>query len=132
MSPALSVLSYLWQLPQELAGLVFGLFMKEKLRVRGIPGIPDSIHVLYSPSMSGGISLGHYIYVKRSDDVRIIRHEFGHCRQSRMLGPLYLLVIGLPSLLWAIWWHPGRRMSYYHFWPERWADRLAGIVRKKG
>ena len=128
----LIVLSCLWQLPQDLVGLVFGLFMKDKRRVRGIQGIPDTIHVLCSPSMSGGISLGHFIYVKRSDDVRSIRHEYGHCRQSRILGPLYLLVIGLPSLFWAVWWHPGRRMSYYHFWPERWADRLAGLERKKG
>lgn len=132
MNRTLSVLSHLWQLPQDLAGLVFGLFMKDKRRVRGIPGIPDTVRVLCSPSMSGGISLGHFIYVKRSDDVRIIRHEYGHYRQSRILGPLYLLVIGLPSLFWAVWWHPGRRMSYYHFWPERWADRLAGLERKKG
>ena len=101
--------------------------MKEKRRVRGIQGVPDDIRVLCSPSMSGGISLGHFIYVKRSDDIRIIRHESGHCRQCLLLGPLYLPVIGLPSLLWAAWWHPGRRRRYYDFWPERWADRLSGL-----
>lgn len=43
---------------------------------------------------------------------------------------LYLIVIGLPSLLWA--WlgdsiAPGK--SYYWFYTERWADRLGGVKR---
>ncbi len=47
-----------------------------------------------------------------------------------LLGPLYLLVIGLPSLLWAALHEkvaPGR--SYYWFYTERWADRLGGVER---
>ena len=57
------------------------------------------------------------------------KHEWGHTRQSRMLGPLYLIVIGLPSLLWAAWWNPGRKAGYFDFYTEKWADRLGGIER---
>ena len=77
----------------------------------------------------GSVSLGQFIFLSKGrDDVR--PHEFGHSIQSLILGPLYLLVIGLPSVLWA-----GlpvcrsvrcrRRMSYFDFYTERWADRLS-------
>jgi hypothetical protein len=56
-------------------------------------------------------------------------HELGHCRQSQILGWLYLPVIGLPSLLWAAWWNEGRKRSYYSFYTERWADRLGNVHR---
>jgi hypothetical protein len=46
-----------------------------------------------------------------------------------MLGPLYLLVIGLPSLLWA-WLGDNYRekhgVSYYDFYTEKWANKLGG------
>lgn len=32
---------------------------------------------------------------------RMLVHEYGHTVQSLILGPLYLPVVGLPSLLWA-------------------------------
>ena len=79
--------------------------------------------------MHGGISLGDFVYLRPPVYERMARHEYGHCLQSRLLGPLYLPLIGLPSLLWAIWWHPGRPIGYYTFYTERWADRLAGIER---
>ena len=123
------ILSWLWQFPQELLGLLFGCFLKGKRRLTGVPGIPQGICVRFSESMSGGISLGHFVYVRRIDDIRMVRHEYGHCRQSLILGPLYLAVIGLPSLLWAVWWNPCRRVPYYRFYTERWADRLGGVVR---
>lgn len=49
---------------------------------------------------------------------------------QNLLGLLYLLVIGLPSLLWA-WLHryiaPDK--SYYWFYTERWADLLGRVKR---
>ena len=113
-----AVLLQVWQLPQNLAGLVFGWFLRGKRRYCNFPGIPESIHVMGADNMHGGISLGNF--------------EYGHCRQSRILGPFYLLVIGIPSLLWALWWHPGRSVGYYSFFTERWADRLGGVRRKGG
>lgn len=32
---------------------------------------------------------------------RLLTHEYGHTIQSLVLGPLYLLVIGIPSVTWA-------------------------------
>ena len=125
-----TVILQVWQLPQNLVGLVFGWFLKGKRRFRGLPGIPDSIRITGAENMYGGISLGNFVYCRPPVYERMARHEYGHCIQSRLLGPFYLLVIGLPSLLWAVWWHPGRRVSYYSFFTERWADRLGGVKRK--
>lgn len=45
-----------------------------------------------------------------------------------MLGPLYLIVIGIPSLLHAAV-HDSlcRNKDYKHFYTEKWADKLAGL-----
>ena len=32
---------------------------------------------------------------------RLLTHEYGHTIQSLVLGPLYLLIIGIPSVTWA-------------------------------
>lgn len=119
------ILLYIWQLPQNLLGWLLVRMMSP-----GTMSRYRDAHVLRSPRMHGGISLGCYVVVSsRMGDPDLVRHEWGHCLQSRLLGPLYLPVIGLPSLLWAIWWHPGRKVGYFSFYTERWANLLAGIGR---
>lgn len=114
------VMSYLWQLPQNLLGqLLRFLYKGEESK---------DVIVRYSPYMGGGISLGRYIIVDKNASEKTIQHEYGHCLQSRKLGWLYLLIVGLPSLL-----HAGfcrcKNHSYYDFWCEKWADRLGGVKR---
>lgn len=127
MKSALHIVLYLWQLPQNLLGLLFMLFLKPAELVRDT----GYARVYRSRRMSGGISLGQYAYVSyiSAKEEDTIRHEgIGHSRQSRMLGPLYLPVIGLPSLIWTqIYRLCGK--SYYWFYTERWADRLGGVER---
>jgi hypothetical protein len=95
--------------------------------------------------MNGGISLGMYsiidIYYWKSfggniDKIKnqnVVKHEgIGHGTQSKWLGPLYLIIIGFPSLIWA--WLYGRIIpytnnGYYKFYTEKWADKIAGIKR---
>ena len=121
-------LLWIWQAPQNIVGLVFGAFIKDQHEVhtssRGtmIVFVPDDIRVARSNYMQGGISLGMYVYI-RTSSVENIRHELGHCVQSRYLGPLYLLVVGIASLAHAIWWTP-ENGKYEDFFTERWAERL--------
>lgn len=83
--------------------------------------------------MRGGISLGKYIFVNRWSLKNTCDHEWGHTRQSRYLGPLYLLVIGLPSICWAgfIYGKIVKRTTngYYKLYCEKWADKLGGVKR---
>ena len=117
------ILFYLWELPQNLVGLAL-----TKMLAPGRLETYRDAWILRTEKMRGGISLGRYIIVNaRQSNPVIDRHEWGHTRQSRLLGPFYLPAIGIPSLLWAAWWRPGRKRGYFSFYTERWADRLAGI-----
>ena len=118
---------WIWQLPQNLLGLLLVTI----LRPEDCYDL-EGVKLCYASRMRGGISLGKYIIVRsvfRGMNDQTEKHELGHARQSRMLGPLYLIVIGLPSLLWAAWWNEGRNRSYYSFYTERWADYLGGVNR---
>ena len=60
-------------------------------------------------------------------------HEYGHTIQSLILGPFYLLVIGIPSVLLANCkcFENRRRKynrSYYSFLPEKSANVLSSKV----
>lgn len=116
---------YLWQLPQNLIGLLLLLWFGKRAKVAAYRG--RTFYV--AERMHGGISLGKYILLspKKAESERTFRHEYGHSRQSLYLGPLYLLVIGIPSIFHASIHRTG---DYYHFYTERWADRLGGITQE--
>ena len=121
----MSLLLNAWQLPQNLLGRGLAL-----LYVPGTWREYRGVRVLLSDRMRGGISLGRTIILSPAYcRERTLRHEWGHTRQSLLLGPLYLPLVGLPSLLWAAWWRPGRGRGYYTFFTERWADRLGEVGR---
>ena len=128
---------YLWQLPQNLIGLLLTFYYK----AQRIHVLDNGVEIHYSPKMRGGISLGKYIIVntyhyrstiKSSLKREVVQHELGHTKQSEKLGWMYLLIIGIPSIIWAMLY--GRvvnesKNGYYKFYTERWADKLAGIER---
>lgn len=133
---------YVWQILQNLIGLIFVLIMKEDKMII----LDNGNKVYFSNKMSGGISLGKYSvidayywrkYKGNIEDIKnsdVVRHEgIGHGTQSKWLGPLYLLIIGLPSIIWATlygWIIPYSKNGYYKFYTEKWADKLGGINRK--
>lgn len=115
-----------WGILQSLLG--FGLFIKYRKCAHEI--YKGSV-VTYTSGGFGGISLGLFIFVNRAKDAEWTKstraHEYGHTFQSLILGPLYLLVIGLPSFYWC----NSRKMkekrkteslSYYDFYTERGAN----------
>ena len=128
------LLLYVWQLPQNLLGLLMLLIYRHEKEYHRLNGR----RFYFTTEMPSGISLGNYIIMNREDKEDGMKHEFGHSIQSRILGPLYLLVIGLPSLLWnvldsiAVEPIAGYEKSYeiYYSMPwEHWADNLGGVVR---
>ena len=128
MRAATDMALWVWQLPQNLLGLAFGLFLRPCVKV---PCGDSRAVVRRSDRMRGGVSLGRYVYVESAAQ-ETVKHELGHCAQSRMLVPLYLPVIGLPSLVWAALYGTALRETpggYHGFWTEKWADRLGGVGR---
>ena len=125
----LKVLLFIWQMPQEFVGFYMLVFYFGRQRINKM--IPfESSMVFRIDRLKGGLSLSRFIYVDMLN-YDLIRHEYGHSKQSMILGPLYLLVIGLPSLVWAWLYKDSWKKSYYWFYTERWADYLGGVKRKK-
>ena len=128
------ILLYIWQLPQNLLGLIMMLFMLPHESKENYKGIT----YIVAKRMKGGISLGNYVilsysYGNKKYSQKVWDHEYGHTRDSRIFGPLYLIVIGLPSLIWAYLYGNVIKTSYngyYKFYTEKRADQLGGVERK--
>lgn len=125
-------LFYCWELPQNLLGLLLLNYYKPTR----IHELEDDTEVLYSSRISGGLSMGKYVYVAATHyrtDLETslhrdtVRHNaIGHAKQSRILGWLYLPVLGISRLI-------GKMLGKgkYEFGMERWADKIANVTRKR-
>ncbi len=120
-------LFFLWQLPQNMVALLVMPFLGKLTFV-------DYRHycVGYAcsrfPKNASGVSLGNFAFFHPDsvNDDHTIRHEMdGHSVDSKIFGPLYLLIIGLPSVLHLLFLKKG--VDYYKFYTERRANRHAGL-----
>ena len=139
-------ISNIWELPQN----ILGALVKKVCKATPLSYYSNYKGAnVYSWNLPGGISLGKYIFVPFTFDgvgyvdiygrfrsaayvENYIKHEYGHTIQSKYLGWFYLLVIGLPSLIWSRCFVEYRRetgTSYYDFYTEKWADKLGGVER---
>lgn len=122
-------LMYLWQLPQNILGLLVILFTGAEFSL--------AYSVWETRKYSFGVSLGRYIIFGKHFEYTDLKHEQGHQRQSLYLGWLYLIVIGLPSALGNLYdriahrsWNYKSRIKWYYSQPwEAWADKLGGVER---
>jgi len=128
---------FIWELPQNLLGLLVYAIMKSR---RKILNTELEAHHLFIETHDTGVSLGWFIFWTPSgnrfehyvNDCRM--HEHGHSKQSVMLGPLYLIIVGIPSLsrvLYSRWYRKRYGQSwknYFNGFPENWADKLGGVI----
>ena len=130
------VLLWLWQLPQNILGLLVILFTRARYNDISYDKLEN--FWLAKKGKPFGVSLGEYIiFGPRPVSRESLKHEQGHRKQSRMLGPLYLLLIGLPSITGNIYdriahrnWGYLARVAWYYKQPwEAWADKLGGVKR---
>ena len=129
----LRIILYLWQLPQNIIGFV----LTKILRAKKVNIGNDIVYL--APLCDSAISLGNYIIVDKNlytwisefSFLTTIQHEQGHQVQSKYLGWLYLLIVGIPSLLRNLYSRTGKTTSewYYSGFPENWADKLGGVKR---
>lgn len=84
------------------------------------------------------VSLGMFLFIskkpyfsdkftEKESETMLLVHEYGHTVQSLLLGPLYLPIIGLPSLIWAALprlrkMRRDKKISYYSLYTESWAN----------
>ena len=124
-----NILLFIWCLPQNILGLFVFLFTK----IQGAKSQSYNGTVLTRWRYSSGVSLGQFIFVSERASGNTIKHEYGHYVDGNCLGPLYLFLIGIPSIIWAGCFRKYRiehNKSYYDFYTESRADALGGVERK--
>lgn len=127
------LLQFTWGLPVNLAGLIVFLCCRARFpSERFCNGI-----VTYLPGNRGGLSLGCFIFLSvhsESERRGLCAHEYGHTIQCLFLGPLYWIVVAVPSVIWCYCfagYRKKRGVSYDALYCERWATawgrRWSGI-----
>lgn len=124
------MIKYIWMLPQNIIGFIFSLFSKSREMYNDC--------IICWVNLPIGVSLGKYIILwdklgsfGNKQKELSIRHEYGNYLQGIYFGPLYLIIIGIPSAFFNIIsrFNPLFGEGYYKRYPENWADKLSGIVR---
>lgn len=118
-----NILLYLWQLPQNLLGLLVVFFSRAKHVFTNGVDTP-----FYFTKYRFGVSLGCHIIVNEACSQNTLKHELGHCFQSLYLGWLYLPLIGLPSAIGNLL-NRFIKFDYYKQPWEKWADKLGNVQR---
>ena len=118
----------LWELPQILLALLIHAVLKK--RIMQTIDYKDS-KIFFVKNFPGGISLSFMIFLSDIDlnNLRAIKHEYGHTIQSLCLGWSYLVIVGVPSIIRATIWNHYKLdgKKYYEGFPENWADLLGRV-----
>jgi len=155
------IIDWIWQFPQTLAGKIFSILWKKDFKKsltveeESLLGILEGrykVKIYYVCSKAkeqhwfwsfiSAFSSGKRIKVTSLHGEIIIIHEKGHSVCSLILGPLYLLLVGLPSGICNLvsryfhtndrGWSQYDRLYWYYrklTW-ERLADWFGGVNRK--
>lgn len=114
------LIQFTWGLPVNLIGLLvflccWGHGRRERFH--------NSV-VTYLPGNRGGLSLGVFLFLSTSGGGDLRPHEYGHTIQCLLLGPLYWVVVGLPSVIWCflfVGYREKHHISYDALYCEHWA-----------
>lgn len=123
---------FILEFPQNILGFIAFLLLTKTGR-RPYKKYKDA-YAVHVAGAWGAVTLSKYVF---ADDnyyhSEMIKHEYGHRLQSRLLCFLYMPLIGLPSLIWAGIFRLLRIKnfrSYFHFYTEAWANRLGELNLK--
>jgi len=140
LNPLLIPFLFIWELPQNLLGMIVLAVMKSNKKIVHVE-LNGHRYLIETPKT--GVSLGWFIFWTPSGNRYshltndCLMHEYGHTLQSVMLGPFYLIVVGVPSLMrvaYSRWYYKKRGKkwkNYFNGFPENWADKLGGVTLPK-
>lgn len=91
--------SIIWNLPTTLIGALVALV----LLITGSKPYKfgPTIVIPYKTNMGGGFSFSFFTFIneKYKESYHILAHEYGHSLQGLILGPFWLLLVGIPSVI---------------------------------
>ena len=120
------LVQWTWGMSVNFVGAIVFLILSSKNRWEAF----NNAYICYIPGFKGGLSLGLFIFMEDTDreqwtyNTRI--HEYGHTIQCLLLGPLYWIVVALPSAIWCNFFAGYRKkknVSYYKLYCESWANK---------
>jgi len=115
-----------------VAKMIHGVLALIFAAVLGVSGLIDEVQfyggtmvVVPDTGQRWGLALGGIVFHTEANNpvwgYKAIKHEIGHLEQERLLGPLYIPLVGIPSVLCTL--------THTHGWPETWANELGGVKR---
>ena len=118
------ILQITWGFPQTFFGFAVFLWFRK--------GIHYRYHgaVVTEWNKRTGLSLGMFVFIPEGNTGKtFLVHEYGHTVQSLLLGPFYLLFVGIPSVVWCNFslcdsYRRKKKCSYGSLYTECWANRL--------
>ena len=123
-----NLILFIWQLPQHIVAIIYFGYLVMMCKDLGV----DSRYkqaIVIPCVMRGAITLGNYVFVGLNSEYKeTVKHELGHTIQSKILGPLYLIIIGIPSITYCGLrriFPSLRKKNYYDFYTEKWANNLS-------
>ena len=123
-----NLILFIWQLPQHIVALIYFGYLVMMCKDLGVDSRYKQATVIPC-IMRGAVTLGNYVFVGLNSEYRkTVKHELGHTIQSKILGPLYLIVIGIPSITYCglrRLFPSLRKKNYYDFFSEKSANYLS-------
>ena len=83
------------------------------------------VMVMPAPTPTAAFAAGGFIFSPTTEYESLLDHEYGHIAQERLLGGLYLVAVGIPSML-SIATNP---RVHHRMWFEQWATELGNGIR---
>ena len=123
-----NLILFIWQLPQHIVALIYFGYLVMMCKDLGVDSRYKQATVIPC-IMRGAVTLGNYVFVGLNSEYKeTVKHELGHTIQSKILGPLYLIVIGIPSITYCGLrriFPSLRKKNYYDFYSEKSANYLS-------
>ena len=123
-----NLILFIWQLPQHIVAIIYFGYLVMMCKDLGVDSRYKQATVIPC-IMRGAVTLGNYVFVGLNSEYRkTVKHELGHTIQSKILGPLYLIIIGIPSITYCglrRLFPSLRKKNYYNFYTEKWANNLS-------
>ena len=83
------------------------------------------VMVMPAPAQDMAFAVGGFIFSPTTEYESLLDHEYGHLEQEKFLGGLYLVVVGIPSML-SVATNP---RAHNRMWFEQWATELGDVIR---
>ena len=123
-----NLILFIWQLPQHIVAIIYFGYLVMMCKDLGVDSRYKQATVIPC-IMRGAVTLGNYVFVGLNSEYKeTVKHELGHTIQSKILGPLYLIIIGIPSITYCGLrriFPSLRKKNYYNFYTEKWANNLS-------